>query len=313
MPSQKQIREEITKRIVEALEKGVRPWRRPWKTSPNAGRPTNAVSRRLYSGINPLLLHLHSLRFGLQSKWWGTFHQWSDMGCMVKRRPADVEPGHWGCSVVLAKPVTKMALKDGAGEEEEHQFFMLRYFTVFSADQVEGRAAERLQVKDEPVTGDATPDFAPAEELISATGAEIRHMGVQAFYSRPVPEGSWPHHDHGDFICVPPKVRYNPLGAYYSTVFHELSHWSEVRTGWDHAKQGYAMGELVAEMASSFLATELGVPQAESLENHAAYVQSWLKAMQSDPAYIFKASTQASKACDYLLSFVRQPEPVAVG
>jgi len=52
------------------------------------------------------------------------------------------------------------------------------------------------------------------------------------------------------------------------------------------------MGELVAEMASSFLATELGVPQGETLENHAAYLKSWLKDMKDDPAYIFRASTQ---------------------
>ena len=98
MPSQKQIREEITARIIEALEKGVRPWTRPWSVSKNSGRPTNVVSRKLYQGINPLLLELHNMRFNLRSKWWGTFRQWSDMGCTVKKRPADVEPGHWGCT-----------------------------------------------------------------------------------------------------------------------------------------------------------------------------------------------------------------------
>jgi antirestriction protein ArdC len=109
------------------------------------------------------------------------------------------------------------------------------------------------------------------------------------------------------------KTYYNPVGSYYETVFHELAHWSEVRTDWDHAKQGYAMSELVAEMASSFLATKLDVSQAETLENHAAYLRSWLKAMKGDPVYIFRASTQASKVTVYLLSFVRQPGPVAVG
>ena len=68
------------------------------------------------------------------------------------------------------------------------------------------------------------------------------------------------------------------------------------------------MGELIAEMASCFLATELGVPNSEAIENHAAYVKSWLAAMKDDPNYIFKASRQASKVCDFLLSFVKQPE-----
>ncbi len=68
------------------------------------------------------------------------------------------------------------------------------------------------------------------------------------------------------------------------------------------------MGELAAEIAASFLSTELGIPQGETLENHAAYLGSWLAAMKDDPSYIFKASTQASKAADYLLAFVKKPE-----
>ena len=94
---------------------------------------------------------------------------------------------------------------------------------------------------------------------------------------------------------------------------HELSHWAEVRTGWDHGKQGYAMGELAAEVAASYLSTELGIPQGETLDNHAAYLQSWLKEMRNDPAYIFKASTQASRAADYLLAFARKEETVGAG
>jgi antirestriction protein ArdC len=309
MPTQQQIRQEITKRIIEALENGVKPWRRPWNVSPNSGRPSNVVSRKLYQGINPLLLELHSHRFGLRSKWWGTFRQWSDMGCTVKKRPADVEPGHWGASIILYRPFKKTVENDD-GDQEEHEFMLMRTFTVFSADQVEGKAAEKFQVKDEPANGNILPDYQPAEELIVATGADIRYGGDRAYYTRPVPEGSWPDHQNGDFVCLPPKHRFNPVNAFYETVLHELAHFSEVRTGWDHKKQGYAMGELAAEIAASYLSTELGIPQNEALENHAAYLQSWLKEMRDDPSYIFKASTQASRAADYLLSFVRKEEAV---
>ena len=79
---------------------------------------------------------------------------------------------------------------------------------------------------------------------------------------------------------------------------HELAHWSEVRLGWDHEKHGYAAGELVAEMASCFIAQELGIPNGELVENHVAYLADWLKSMRGDPTYIFKASSQASKVAD---------------
>ena len=309
MPSQKQIREEITKKIIEALKKGVRPWQRPWSISPNSGRP-RSLTGHLYTGINPLLLELHNMRFGFRSKWWGTFRAWSNLECTVKKRPTDVEPGHWGASIVLYRPFKKM-LENDDGDQEEHAFMLMRTFTVFSADQVEGKVASRFQVRDEPITGVVMPDYGPAEELIAATGADIRFGGDRAYYCRPIPEGLWPNHSDGDYIMLPPKHRYTKPGCYYETLTHELCHWSEQRTGWDHNKQGYAMGELAAEIGSAYLCSELGVPRGEDLANHAAYVQSWLSAMKADASYIFKASTQASKVTDFLLSFVKKEEPVA--
>jgi antirestriction protein ArdC len=69
MSNQKTIREEITTKIVTALEKDLLPWRRPWSTN-NAGRHTNVISKKPYSGVNPMLLELHSMEFGFQSRWW---------------------------------------------------------------------------------------------------------------------------------------------------------------------------------------------------------------------------------------------------
>jgi antirestriction protein ArdC len=70
------------------------------------------------------------------------------------------------------------------------------------------------------------------------------------------------------------------------------------------------MGELVAEIGACYLARELGVPASENLGNHVAYLANWLKAMKSDPRFIFVASAQASKAADFLLGFSRKPEGV---
>jgi antirestriction protein ArdC len=49
---------------------------------------------------------------------------------------------------------------------------------------------------------------------------------------------------------------------------------------------------------------------AESLDNHATYVKGWLKEMNDDPKFIFKAASQASKAVEFILSFSRSPETV---
>ncbi len=74
------------------------------------------------------------------------------------------------------------------------------------------------------------------------------------------------------------------------------------------------MGELVAEMTACYIAAELNIPNGESVENHAAYLKSWLEGMRGDTGFIFKASSMAAKTTDFLLSFIRitKSEPVDV-
>jgi antirestriction protein ArdC len=305
MPSQTEIRQQVTQQIVAALEQNLLPWRRPWRaTMPSAsqpGRHSNVASRKAYQGVNPLLLELHAMQHGLTSRWWGTFPMWKSLGCNIKKRPVGTAEGHWGCRVVFWKPLTKTIVDDPiADEEEEERRFVLKTFIVFNADQVEG--AEAFQVHEDDGQAHAQPDFAPAEKLISATGADIRYGGDRAYY-----------HRKGDFIVLPPRVTFDPPGAFYETVGHELAHWAESRTGWDDRKNGYALGELVAEIASCYVSAELGIPQGENLGNHVSYLQNWLEALKGDRNFIFQAAKQASKVTDFLLGFVKKPEPVAAG
>jgi antirestriction protein ArdC len=316
MPTQSQIRDDVTARIVQALEADLLPWRRPWRATVGGsqpGRHSNVASRKAYSGINPLLLEIHALRLGLLSRWWGTFNQWHQVGCTIRKRPANVEPGNWGCRVVFWKPMTKTVVTDDqTGDEDEEKFFVLKNFTVFSGDQIDGETAEHYQVHEDDGHPDARPDFQPAEELMLNTKADIRFGGDRAYYRRPTPAGSFPYHHEGDFIVLPPRATFSPPGAFYETVTHELAHWAEVRTGWDDKTNGYALGELAAEIASCYIAAELGIPQGEGLGNHASYLKNWLEALKNDRNYIFRASRQASKVTDFLLTFVKQPEAVGV-
>ena len=166
---------------------------------------------------------------------------------------------------------------------------------VFSIDQVQGEHLDHLRARDEGPLNTEFVDFEPAEQAIKATEATIKYQGDRAFYRRDC-----------DYIQVPPKTKFLKESEFYATCFHELSHWSESRTEW---KGDYAEGELRAEIAAAYMLTELGVPQSEDLSNHHAYLKSWLQALRNDNRYIFKASTAANKAADFVLSFSRQPEP----
>ena len=176
-------------------------------------------------------------------------------------------------------------------------------YTVFNVDQVEGDF-DHLRVGKTIIDTNPIETYEEADRTIAATGADIRYGGNQAFYSRAQ-----------DYIQVPLREQFT-AAEYYETVLHELCHWTEPehRLNWNRKDEGYAMGELVAEMGSCFLASELGIPNAENLPNHVSYLQSWLKAMANDTRFIFQASSQASKAADFILSFsrVEEPEEVAV-
>ena len=234
MPNARQIREEITAKIVAALEKDLRPWRRMWTTN-IPGQHSNAITGKPYRGVNPLLLQLHALDHGFQSNWWATFNQWKQLGCYINRRPDDVQPGQWGATLAVYIPIKSKQDEGDAKDDEEDEdvFWILKKFTVFNADQVSGRAAAKFQAVGLPETNPtATPtDYEPAEELIRKTEAEIHFGGDSAFYRPPKPAGSFPNHTDGDFIQVPPKSSFIN-GSFYPTILHELAHWSEVRVGW---------------------------------------------------------------------------------
>lgn len=301
MSSQSELRQQITNQIIDALKsEKLPPWRKPWSAHRNAGLPTNVVSMNRYSGINPLLLQMSAERHRLRSKYWATFNQWKGMKGKVKPRPSHLQPGEWGTSIVFYKPIIKSQIDPNTGEEEETRFGVLKTYTVFNIDQVEGAHLDHLRVNDTAIEGGFI-DYDPAERAIQKTHADIRYGGNQAFYKSFNPDGD------GDYIQLPLRHHFKSRSDFYATALHELMHWSEDRLSW---KGNYAEGELRAEIGACFAMTELGVPHSEDMTNHHSYVKSWLKRLESDPKFIFTASTAASRAADFVLSFSQEPEVV---
>lgn len=309
---QQQIREDITRRIVDALKAGKPPWRKPWTTSENCGVPRNIVSKKMYRGVNPLLLEMASTDHDFVSCWWATIKQWNQLGASVMPRPKDVRPGEWGTKIVYYSTFEKEVEGDG-GKPEKKKFPILRTFTVFNIDQVKGADEKLAKFRaPKPDPDDTTPipvSFERAEQIVKATKAKIRHRGDKAFYTRPAPADSWPKHKKGDTITMPPRSAFKLPTDYYDVLFHELGHWTEVRLDW---KGTYAMGELVAEIAACYLAREAKVPNFDDLDEYEKYLAMWLKAVDDDPKFIWNASQQASKATDYIMDMFYAEHPDAV-
>lgn len=228
------------------------------------------------------------MKNNFRSKWWATFKQ-------IKQQGGSVIKGSKATTVVLYRPVERTKFNE-AGKEVDDSFFIMRYFKVFNADQT---TLEQFKVSDEPIEGVPFESYEQADQLIEDIGADIRYGGDEAFYN-----------SREDFIQLPHHGKFDSPEAFYETTFHEHAHYTEheSRLNWDRKNEGnsYSMGELIAELSSVLLMAELGLPVTQNLNNHAAYLKHWLKGMEGDPKFIFKASSQANKAVDWLLACRKQ-------
>ena len=277
----------VTSQIVEALERGVRPWLKPWDVQHAAGRVSRPLrhSGEPYQGINILMLWASAEEQGFACPYWLTFRQAKELGGFIRK-------GEKGSPVVYANTFTKTETVEN-GEEVESQIPFLKAYTVFNADQVEG-LPERFYQKAEKPTEEITR-IEQAERFFAATEADIRTGGTRAFYAI-----------GADYVRMPPLECFQDAESHAATLAHELTHWTRHpsrldrdlgRKRWGDA--GYAMEELVAELGAAFLCADLAITP-EIREDHASYIGHWLEVLKQDKRAIFTAASLASRAASYL-------------
>lgn len=279
--------ERVTNRIVEELERGVRPWLQPWNAANAAGR----ISRPLrhngqpYQGINVLMLWASTETAGYTCPFWLTFQQCKELGGFVKK-------GEHGSPVVYASTFKKTDTGDD-GEQSEQEIPFLKEYTVFNAEQCEELPAHYYQLAEPPK--ETIERIAQADAFFAATLADVRTGGNRAYYAI-----------GPDYVQMPPIECFRDAESHAATLAHELTHWTRHPSRLDRdlgrkrwGDSGYAMEELVAELGSAFLCADLRITP-EVREDHASYVHEWLKVLKDDKRAIFSAASPAGKAVDYL-------------
>ncbi|CCH56544.1 putative protein y4eC [Fibrisoma limi BUZ 3] len=277
----------VTAKIITDLESGNLTWRKPW----NADHLSGHVQRPLrwndipYQGVNTLLLWGTAAEQGYTSPYWMTYNQAVEL-------KANVRKGEKGTHVVYADKIIKEDTND-QGELEARQIPFLKCYVVFNADQIEG-LSDAFYKRPEPETVNPISRNEQLETFFAQTKADI-YTGSQAAYSITT-----------DRVQMPPFESFESAESYYAVLAHEITHWTRHPSRLDrdlgrktYGDAGYAKEELVAELGACFLAADLGFePMPES--KHAAYIQSWLQALQDDKRFIFQAASHAQKAVEYL-------------
>lgn len=269
----------VTNSIIEALERGVKPWVCPWKCKGAvSGIPSNFSTGKAYTGMNIMLLWCSAAKHGFQDPRWLTYHQATEQGAQVRK-------GETGTTGIFYKTLEK---ENDAGELE--RIPMLKTFTVFNIEQTDGLNLDE-EIGPQPVTEfDPLPDV---EALFQRTGANINERGQQAFYQPSTDE-----------IWLPERHLFADAANFYATGLHELVHWTGAKSRLDRGKGGkfgsesYAFEELIAELGCAFLMADLGV---SGEVQHESYIASWLKTLKDDKRYIFQAASAASKAHRFLM------------
>ena len=297
-------RKQLVDQVLANLEKGNLFWTQGWVA---AGAPESAVTGKKYRGINNLYLSLVAMAENYGDNRWATFRQMEEKGWTFKKD----EEGHTlgkGKSVSVeyyemrdkeTKRRFDRSVLDGMTFDEQREYmdknvyWLRKFYRVFNCSLMDGVPAKEMpmiDVNDRIEKAEAILDYWNANE------SKIVYGGSQAFY-RP----------STDEVHLPEREKFKSTQSFYDTAFHEIGHSTghESRLNRDlsggFGSQSYAMEELRAEIASIFMAQDLGIePSEDRLQNNAAYIQSWKDEIKENPNALFTAIADADKIARYV-------------
>ena len=253
--------------------------------------PINASTAKRYRGINWLMLNYETEQKEYSKPIFSSYKQWSSLKGQVKK-------GSKGTPIVFYRPIMQPSKIDPS--KEVNAGCILNYSKVFNIDQVD--LTESKYKPDEFKSGKQY-SIDQIDTFVKATKVEIKNSEGHGCY----------YNQTKDFINMELKTNFKDTKEsdatihYYSTLFHELTHATghknrlDRKNKFDDNKKSYAYEELVAEIGSIFFGFEFNITKTIR-DNHAKYLNSWIKALQNDYTFLTGATAQAQKAVDYFVS-----------
>lgn len=299
-----QQRNELVQQVIKDIQSG-KPFF--WDSGYISKRPRNLLKSlqgkdQYYNGINNIRLILAAKHFGFEDSRWTTFKQAQELGAKIQKGAKGIHIEYWQYAkpIMEINPNTKKKEQVYVIDEETGKkvpayvkldYPIVKNYVVFNASQVEGIEKE-------------IPLKIHHEDTIKSMEDMIQHSEAKIYYDQ---DSKSPSNDE---IHVVSKERFKTLNNFYATVAHEIAHSTGAKNRLNRktliendgfGNTIYAKEELRAELTSMFLAQKYNINfDKNHYENHVAYLQSWIKALQDDPNELFRAASEAEKAMQYI-------------
>lgn len=282
-----EVQEQTTARILAALESGRIPWENPVVIRGlHDGMQFNPTTDRPYhGGVNTILLWLAA-----QTNGW-TDPRWMGRG-QAKKAGYSIKGLTNAVGTIIFAPIMRK-FKDKETGEWVYICSGFREVMVFNAQQIE----DIPSIEDQYEIPEVNPEggFHMAARILRDSGASVQFdVATTPCYIPAL-----------DLIKMPKAGQFNSVDSYWSTMMHELTHWTGADNRLNRGMFGkgpaaYAYEELVAEMGSAFLCAWIGINKPAVTKNHEAYIQHWIQHLNNDKSVFMEAAGKAWRAFQFL-------------
>ena len=293
-------RKAMVDQLLAFIESNPTAWEAGWYKV--GGAPRNGKTGKNYNGLNALWLYLLAEHKGYTDPRWVTYQQAKDLKASVKAGEKSSNVFYWSWyDKKTKKPFDEETVKDMSKDErqkylDENVRPVLKYYQVFNASQCNNFPKLDAEQQEMPADERARQN-AKIESIIANSAAPVYYDGGNRAYYSP----------RQDSIHLPEINRFHTMQDYYATALHEIAHSTGHESRLSRKMIGafgtseYAKEELRAELASVFMQLDYDISvEGKHFENHAAYLQSWLKSVRDDQKEFFAAVTDAEKISQYV-------------
>jgi antirestriction protein ArdC len=317
----------FTEQMIQTIKDLQVGWRKTWISTSANGSPMN-LSGRSYNCMNEFFLYLFCEAKQFKYPVFVTLKKANELGANIAKGAESAPVLFWKIDIKnqFGKRISidDYRLLSKAEQDLCETHPILKYYHVFNIEQT--NLAEVMQDKLDKFLKEnfSEPEIKSADGMY--TNPALDEMLDRQTWCCPITcqkQDRAFYSPSSDSITLPIKEQFNLGGSdedvyisgqeFYSTMLHEMTHSTGSPDRLNRVKgstfgsESYAREELVAELTAALIGHKLGF-NTRVQENNAAYLSSWLKALNEDPKFLISVLADVNKAAQMIEQIVNHEE-----